>query len=362
MPFTATPMFPGDLYDTTARIAEQSPARTDAQPFAASSAWSQFLESGWQAIRITEDLGGVGASVAEMAAIAEAAGRYGLPSPLVARCAVAPLLLSHSAENDAIQALLADVATGAASVAVAFDTKSAHKIIASPAGDSLRLDGQLIGVDWTEPATHVLVAAQDQHGQALLVLVEAAQLDVSEPQWLGLDDRRVVDLRLQGLAVAASHVLACGEQAQAAIDQGRALGALLIGAQVVGAIGAMVEQTIEYLHTRQQFGVALSTFQALRHKTVEMYVGYEAVRGMVRARVEAYDAGVLDAQSISLLKLYVSLTAREIAEKCIQLHGGIGMSRELPAARLAMHAIGCSLQWGDRFEHLETLSDLAMAA
>ncbi len=45
-----------------------------------------------------------------------------------------------------------------------------------------------------------------------------------------------------------------------------------------------------------------------------------------------------------------------MGESAIQLHGGIGMSRELPAARLAMHAIGCSLQWGDRYEQLDSLA------
>jgi alkylation response protein AidB-like acyl-CoA dehydrogenase len=118
-------------------------------------------------------------------------------------------------------------------------------------------------------------------------------------------------------------------------------------------MGAMIEQTIEYLNTRRQFGVALATFQALRHRTVDMYVAYENVRGMVRQRVLAPGQG--GAREIALVKLYLSVTARQAAEACIQLHGGIGMSRELPAARLAMHALSCSLQWGDRFAQLDRL-------
>ena len=146
------------------------------------------------------------------------------------------------------------------------------------------------------------------------------------------------------------------QKAKAAAERANTVGALVCCAQIVGAIGAMVEQTIEYLNTRQQFGVQLSTFQALRHRTVEMYVAYESVRGMVRERVVAFDLGDSDAHAVALLKHYLSIAARQVGESAIQLHGGIGMSRELPAARLAMHAIGCSLQWGDRYEQLDSLA------
>jgi alkylation response protein AidB-like acyl-CoA dehydrogenase len=137
-------------------------------------------------------------------------------------------------------------------------------------------------------------------------------------------------------------------------------GAVLTCVETVGAMGAMIEQTIEYLSTRIQFGVALSTFQALRHRAVEMYVAYEGARGLVKQIALDWSANPAscDAQNqdAALTKLYLANVGRMVAESVIQLHGGMGMTVEMPAARLAMHTLMCNLQFGDRLHCLDSLS------
>ena len=361
MTFHAMPMFPGDLYDTTLRVAADAPTASASKHATdcaaqASATWQQFLSLGWQAVLVAEDHGGAGATLADVAAIAEAAGRHALPAPLVARCGVVPALLGRLTDSPAAAALRPAWAGGDASVCPVLDEDGAGVPRCRTDAEGVVVDGWLRGIDVTEPATHLVFAARTETGDDVLLLAARDALPALDTAWRGIDDRQTADLELTGVRLASAAVLARGEAARAAIAHALSVGALVSCAQIVGAIGAMVEQTIEYLNTRQQFGVALATFQALRHRTVDMYVAYENVRGMVRRRVLALDAGDADARQVSQVKLYLAHTARQNAESCIQLHGGIGMSRELPAARLAMHALSCSLLWGDRFAHLDRLA------
>ncbi|MET1117206.1 MAG: acyl-CoA dehydrogenase family protein [Comamonas sp.] len=334
MTFQVTPMFPGDLYDSADRLAG-----------AGAADWRQILEMGWQGVLVDEAHGGVGAALAEFAAIAEAAGRHALALPLVARCVVAPMLLAAAQASDTARALLGQLSAGEASVCPVLG--SAVQATADGAG-RMRLQGQLRGADLSADASHVLLDTSTQ-----LLLIEAGALPEAR-YFKGLDGRRTADFTLDGVVLDASQVLLQGEAVTAAVQAAGAAGAVMTSVQTVGALGAMVEQTIEYLTTRSQFGVQLSTFQALRHRLVEMYVAYEGARGLVKDVIETVPAaGPRDA---ALTKLYLASVGRTVAESAIQLHGGMGMTTEMPAARLAMHALMCNLQYGDRFQHLDALS------
>jgi alkylation response protein AidB-like acyl-CoA dehydrogenase len=362
MPFTVSPMFPGDLYDTTDRMGVTaatawSPTKSDT----GSSRWQQILELGWQGVLVDEEAGGVGATLAEFAAIAEAAGRHAMVLPLTARCVVAPMLLAKAA-NGSTPGLLEQVSVGQASVCPVIETASAQTIRVTPTSTGqFTLQGVLRGADLTEPASHLVFnASADQSSTPLLVLLATSALTHNVRYFSGLDNRRTADITLNGVMVEASQVLLKGQAVTDALQTAMATGAVMTCVQTVGALGAMIEQTIEYLSTRTQFGVALSTFQALRHRVVEMYVAYESARGLVKQVTEELSAnpasGPARHRDAALTKLYLTTVGRMVAESAIQLHGGMGMTMEMPAARLAMHTLMCSLQYGDRLHYMDSLS------
>lgn len=337
MTFHVTPMFPGDLYDSTDRMAG-----------AGAADWRQILELGWQGVLVGEDQGGVGATLAEFSAIAEASGRHALALPLIARCVVAPMLLAAAAASDTARALLAQLSAGQASVCPVLGSD----VQATPdANGGLRLQGVLKGADLSADASHLLFNTATQ-----LVLIETDALPEAR-YYKGLDGRSTADIPLDGLALKANQVLLQGNAVDAAVKAASDTGAVMTCVQTVGALGALVERTIEYLSTRSQFGVQLSTFQALRHRLVEMYVAYESARGLVKDVTEALSADpAASPRDAALTKLYLASVGRTVAESAIQLHGGMGMTTEMPAARLAMHTLMCNLQYGDRFHYLDALS------
>jgi alkylation response protein AidB-like acyl-CoA dehydrogenase len=361
MPFTVSPMFPGDLYDTTDRMAATAaPAWPRSGTNSNGSAkWAQILELGWQGVLVDEDSGGVGATLAEFAAIAEAAGRHAMALPLIARCVVAPMLLTAAPANAAARTLLEQVSAGQASVCPVLQPGSADTLQAIPAGNGrVRLQGVLRGADLTEPGSHLVFNVLADHGaMPLLIMLPSGTLAQQARYFAGLDGRRTADIALEGVVVEPEQVLLQGGAVTAAVHDAMSTGAVMTSVQTIGALGAMIEQTIEYLSTRTQFGVALSTFQALRHRAVEMYVAYESARGLVKqVTQELSDQPAFGHRDAALTKLYLATVGRTVAESAIQLHGGMGMTVEMPVARLAMHTLMCNLQYGDRFYYLDSLS------
>ena len=362
MSFRSTPLFAGDLYDTALRLAQEDVLKTvPSDENTPSSKWQQMLGLGWQGVIVAEDDGGVGARVQDLAAILEAVARKGHGAPLVDRCAVAPVLLTAAKAHRQAAELLNALMLGEVSVCTALDAgeKGPGRVTAPWVDANLVLQGDLLAIDLSEPATHVLFRARELASQdSRLVMLPWTQVASRVKRYTGVDDRQYGDVALSGLTISADQLLLQGAAAVSAISKARQVGALMSCVQTVGAAAAMIELTIEYLNTRQQFGVALSSFQALRHRTVEMYVAYENARGLVLNHIEHIDEHGLndDPYKITLIKLYLAGLARLVAESSIQLHGGMGMSWESLVARLAMQAMNGSLQQGGSSECLDWLT------
>ena len=370
MSFSATPLFPGDLHDTSLRlaaVATPNPA-SSAQSNIPSAAWRQMLALGWQGVIVPEAAGGVDGTLTDLAEIIEAAARHAVTAPLIDRCAVAPGLLAGLAglaDQTVVRALLEALTMGEASVATVLDASERMPSTATALrlGQGLQLRGTLKGVDLTEPATHVAFNVTDEaSSEPALILLPIGQLQPHARYFEGMDGRVTADFSLDGRAVQAEQVLLRGAAVLDAVERAQKLGSLLTCVQAVGSAGAMIEQTIEYLNTRMQFGVHLATFQALRHRAVEMYVAYENAAGMVRPLVaQSTNENPGEAAALSLVKLCVGDASRTWSESAIQLHGGMGMTCETLAARLAVHTLLGSLQYGDQAQCLDWLTARSMA-
>jgi alkylation response protein AidB-like acyl-CoA dehydrogenase len=385
MAFIAKPLFAGDLYDAAWRLASEARAGAGSGGVAreekrlpsasqASALWRHALELGWQGVIVPEAMGGVGAALPDLVALVEATARGACTIPVVDRCGVAPALLTAAAafSRDAqFESWLAQVAASDASVCPVLDGDRGVPGAATGVtiDSSGLLSGHLSGADLTEPASHLLFRARREGQGPSAVVLLSADAVAGALQWhAGIDDRRVADIDLAGVLAPPECVLLVGEEADRAVSAARRVGTVLGCAHAVGALGAIIELTIEYLNTRSQFDVRLSSFQALRHRVVEMYVAYENLCGLVR-RVASEtavgdslgDDGAGFTTEIAMLKLYAATVSRQVAEGAIQLHGGMGMTLELEAPRLAMSVLASSLDHGERGECLDWLVARAQA-
>ena len=347
MSFSSQPMQPGMLHDAAVRVASNG---------STSEEHDVISELGWPLVLLPEEIGGLGGSLEDLTALVEGLSAYASSLPVIERCAIAPLLLQAGGNTS----WLADLADGKSSVAPLVCARShdlgRHTLEAQPTDDGYLLKGEMRGVDALSSVTHWVAVAQLGSDLAIFV-VEASQMPAPESRYSSMDGRLSANFCLNEIKVPASHCIAKGVIASQAVARASQAALAMICVDSVSVLGAMVEHTVNYLNSRVQFGVTLSTFQALRHQLVNVYMCYESGRGMVTNFLEELGRDPsADARRLSLVKLALGESARYSAETVIQLHGGMGMTQEMLAARLAQRLLTNEFRYGDRFTHSALLT------
>ncbi|WP_439954758.1 acyl-CoA dehydrogenase family protein [Burkholderia multivorans] len=356
--YAVTTMFRGDLFDSSSRLAAAAETHQgNAVEGSASGKWRQALELGWQSVLVSEDNGGIGATLADLAGIVEAASRYPNVAPLVERCAVAPVLLEAAAAAPTVPPVLGQLLSGAASVSPVLQSHLGTPLQAATVSLEGRvLRGAIRGSNESEPATHLIFNASTPQGQAL-VLIERARLAARARFFGGIDGTVTADYVVDGLQVNEGDIVLTGTAANVAVNQALQIGALLTCVQIVGAVGAQVEQTIQYLNDRVQFGKPLAVHQVLRHNVVDCYVAYEGIKGQVARLIEGFEGSddcAID-RPVILTKMLCAGVAREVGHAVIQMHGGMGMTVEMPATQLCMQSRTAAERFGNRSQCLDWL-------
>ncbi|MBU9132312.1 acyl-CoA dehydrogenase family protein [Burkholderia multivorans] len=356
--YAVTTMFRGDLFDSSSRLAAAAETHQgNAVEGKASGKWLQALELGWQSVLVSEDNGGIGATLADLAGIVEAASRYPNVAPLVERCAVAPVLLEAAAAAPTVPPVLEQLLSGEASVSPVLQSHLGTPLQAATVSlEGKVLRGAVRGSNESEPATHLIFNASTPQGQAL-VLIERARLAERARFFGGIDGTVTADYVVDGLQVNEGDIILTGTAANVAVNQALQIGALLTCVQIVGAVGAQVEQTIQYLNDRVQFGKPLAVHQVLRHNVVDCYVAYEGIKGQVARLIEGFEGSddcAID-RLVILTKMFCAGVAREVGHAVIQMHGGMGMTVEMPATQLCMQSRTAAERFGNRSQCLDWL-------
>lgn len=327
--------------------------------------WQAVIDQGWQNCLIPEPFGGLGGNLIDFCALLEGANRHALRLPIVAGFGL-PVVLLLALNSPRAQTLLAEVAEGrvryqpvildrqADELSSVQDTLSAQRDVSG----GVILNGRVSGVEWIPTATHLLLVcplAQDEQSSAIVSLAMDETIPMHS-QAERIDGRSTVTLEFNQRAVDSEQLLAMAEDATTAVARVRQAGCLFGCVSAAAAMGMSIEQTLAYLRDRQQFGVSLSTFQALRHYMASVYAKYECFRALVRTVViDSSTSSEIDDRELALLKVYLSQVGRFIAHTVLQVHGGMGMTEDLFASKLNKIVLMASLEYGDGQQHVDRL-------
>jgi alkylation response protein AidB-like acyl-CoA dehydrogenase len=178
-----------------------------------------------------------------------------------------------------------------------------------------------------------------------------------------IDGTRVAEIALDGVEIAEHAVLGTPGACFQAIEKVLAHAIVLLCGEAVGAMNMAVEMTVDYLKTRKQFGKPLSQFQALQHRAVEMRMALEEARSLaILAAARLGEPRSARECAISAAKSGIGRHARFVGEQAIQLHGGIGMTRDVAVAHYAKRLIMLDHLFGDTDHHQERFAILSDAA
>ncbi|CAM3128915.1 acyl-CoA dehydrogenase family protein [Mycobacterium colombiense] len=326
-------------------------------------AWATAAEQiGMQALPIPERFGGAGYGFDELAVVLEETGRVLFTGPVLPTVVLASSALLLSGDDRACEHYLPLIAEGStvATLAVSEDsaawTESDISVSAARAGQDWVLTGVKRFVLSGAQAGLVVVAARTDRGVSLFTVETPAQgLTVQSLPVMDLT-RPMASLTFDNCpAVLVGHVGAGWATLTQVFD--RAIVAL--ACEQVGAAAAVLESTVDYLKVRQQFGRAIGSFQAVKHRCADMLVELESARSAAAYASAAIAAGAEDASAAaSIAKVYCSQAFYHIAAESIQLHGGIGFTWEHPAHLYFKRAKSSEVLFGSPAAHRERIAEL----
>ena len=303
--------------------------------------WKQFADLGWLALPIAEDHGGLSGGAVEIGILMEAFGRGLVSEPYLSTVVISASLISECGTEAQKQALLPGIADGSLYLAFAHSERQARFDLAEVATsakktpDGWRLDGHKTAVLDGSAAGQIIVSARvdsgnGKPGKLCLFLVPQGARGLSSRDFARLGGGRACNLELSDVRLPTEALLGDGSDALPAIEGtvDRAMAAL--GAEAVGIMQTLLDQTLEYTKMRKQFGRPLSANQVIRHRLADMAMQCDEARSMaLRAALMADAEPVARSRAASGAKAKIGKCARFVAEQSGQLHGAMGVTEEL---------------------------------
>ncbi len=333
------------------------------------SLWKEMAEMGWLGIPFAEEHGGAGMGFADLAVVMEQCGRVLAPEPFLSTLLLGGQSVALGGSDALRRDVLPAICSGDRIVTLACQERGRFDPLdvstrAEKKGDAFEINGRKQFVLDAHVAHQLVVVARtsgepgDRDGlTALLVDGDAAGLSVQRN--LMVDGRNAGDVVLEGVTVAADRVL--GEVGAAAdlLDTVFDRATVCLSAELLGTFTEAFERTLEYLKNREQFGVKIGTFQALRHRAADMWIDLELARSIVREALTAIDEGREDAAELaSAAKARCSDTASRITGEALQMHGGIGMTDEEEIGLFFKRAKAAEMTLGDGAYHRDRFATL----
>jgi pimeloyl-CoA dehydrogenase small subunit len=327
-------------------------------------AWEGFASLGLLGVPFSTEQGGFGGGGVDVMIVMEALGRALSIEPYLSTILLAGGAIDLGAAPWQKDILLPRIIEGSSIIAFAHSESGARYDLshvntrALPDGDAWILEGEKTLVFHGAVAEKYIVSARtsgatgDEHGVTLFI-VEADAEGIGGRDYPTFDGVRAGELSLSGVRVGAGSIIGTLDKAMPLIEQvtDRAIAALC--AEAVGAMDALHAATLDYLKTRQQFGVPIGKFQALQHRMVDMLIHLEQARSMaLLAAVKAWSDDANERRrACAAAKEYIGRAGRFIGQQAIQLHGGMGMTDELPVSHYFKRLTAIDMLLGDQAHH-----------
>ncbi len=335
--------------------------------------WNTFAELGWLSVPFAEEHGGFGGSVVDNMMLMEEFGKGLVLEPFLATVVLFGGLLNKAGSAAQKDAHIGSIIEGSLQGAVAFNERQSRyslqdvKTTAVKNGEGYLLNGEKTVVLNGMSADQLIVSARsageqsDQQGVTLL-LVDASSAGIEKTAYRMMDGQVVANIRFNNVSVSTDAVI--GEEGQGVLTLQSVIGEAIvaIGGEAVGIMDKLHTTTVEYTKTREQFGVAISSFQALQHRMVDMFMACEQTRSLVYRAACSVAGGSDEAgKDILALKVMIGRAGKLVGDEAFQIHGGIGMTDELDIGHYVKRLMMINTLFGDADFSQQKLAQLSVA-
>ena len=367
-----------DFIDKKSPIKRMRELRDKQDPVRFSKAlWKEMAELGWLGIPFPESLGGSGLGLSELIVVIEAAGRALAPEPFLSSILLGGQSVLLGGSEEQRKQWLPGVVEGDVFLALAYQEAqsrySLHRVATraektGSAAGGWRISGEKVHVLDGQVADAFVVAARtaggdDDRDGIGLFLIPAQSAGLTREAQTRVDSRGAANLVFDGVEVGADAALgepADGADAAALLERVVDLATVGLCGEMLGGMTAALELSTDYLKEREQFGVRIGTFQALKHRAARMFIDVELARSAVMAAARAVDAEDDEAAKlVSLAKALCSDSYVHVTNEAVQFFGGVGMTDEYDVGLFMKRARAAELSFGDAAFHRDRWATLA---
>ena len=328
--------------------------------------WQEMAKLGWLGLTIAEEHGGSALGHRYAMVVLEVLGKGLVPEPFVSTVMLGAAAIELGGSKSQRSEHLAAIAAGERLFALAHQEAGTRYALAAVDTSADAKDGgyvlrgEKVHVMDGPLADFFIVSARARDGIALFV-VPASAKGVTIERQSRLDGRSAALVRFDGVMATEDARLGAPEKGLALLERVVDVGTIGLCAEMLGGMSAAFAMTLEYLKTREQFGVAIGTFQALQHRAARLYVETELARSAVmfaHGVLDGLDVNASAARAASVAKAKCSDAFMLVAHEAVQMHGGIGMTEEhdlglyVKRARVAEMTFGDAAYHRDRFGRL----------
>ena len=319
-------------------------------------AYGEMAELGLTGLYVPEDDGGMGMGPTEGMVVMEELGRGMALEPL-GQTLIASAVLAGYAPAALKSEWLPKIASGESLVVLAHQERAA-RYNPSKCEAKAALSQQMYALT----ATKSIVMAGDHadafivpamlNGSMALFLVERTAAGVATKGYVTQDGGRAAEVMFSN-APAALITLDGSTALAHAID----IGIASTCAEAIGVMDKTLAITVEYMNTRKQFGVLISSFQALRHRVADMKMQLELARSMSYYASLKLNAPAADrSAAMARAKYQLGVSMRKVGQEAVQLHGGIGVTDEYIVSHYFKKLTQLEMTFGDTIHHLGEVS------
>ena len=326
--------------------------------------WRELAELGLLGLPFAEEDGGFGGGGVEIMLVMEALGRGLVIEPYLSTAILGGGSLRRAGTAQQKAARIPAIMAGERIMALAHveagmprHTIRATATVARREGAGWLLDGGKIAVVHGQAADELVVSARTESGTSLF-LVDPRGSGVRMTPGIGYDGVPVAAMAFEGVALEGDALLGAegggGPVLEALFEEANAA----LAAEAVGVMADTLDMTVDYLKTRQQFGVAIGSFQALQHRAVDMLMQVELSRSMAVLAALSLDRPPEERRrNIAAAKMQIGRAGRFVGQQAVQLHGAIGITAEYKVGHAFKRLTAIDVLFGDADHHLDMLAD-----
>jgi len=331
--------------------------------------YKKLVELGWPGMLVPEQYGGTAGAFLDLTVIMEEAGKALVPGPFFATALLgAPLIIEGGSEAQKKE-LLPKLAGGEPLATVAIAEPSGRfdaggiTLKAEKKGGRYVLSGEKLFVPDAHVANCIGVAVRTKPGgkpedgiSLLLVPGDAKGLTVTQLKTVDMT-RRLCHLKFDGVEVDAAGLVGAEGQGWPILRRTLDIATAGLCAEIVGTAQRALDMSVDYAKTRVQFGKPIGSFQAIKHKCVDMMVAVENARSLTYYACWTVDERVAEAATaVPMAKAYASDMGKNVTSEAIQVHGGIGFTWEHDMHLFHRRALAGEANFGNAPIHRESVA------